>query len=61
MLRGPGIKCLRNKRTKKKQAKKGQQRASQPEEDKIPSGDDLVQLWDGGMSLLNKLIKFLKS
>lgn len=53
MLRGPGIKCLRNKRTKKKQPKKGHQRPSQHEEDKIPSGDDLVQLWDRSMSLLN--------
>lgn len=42
-----GIKCLRNKRAKKKHGKKGQQHATnQHEEDKIPSGDDLVQqLW----------------
>ena len=38
---GKGIKCLRNKRVKKHHPKKGQ---NKHEEDKIPSGDDIVQL-----------------
>jgi hypothetical protein len=41
---GKGIKCLRNKRAKKHHPKKGQQRSNKHEEDKIPSGDDFVQL-----------------
>lgn len=57
MLGGPagGIKCLRNKRTRKKQARAG--KAAKHEEDKIPSGDDLVQLWGAKFVTFQTILK----